>query len=132
MNLCQYTRADTVIYISTIFNVYKHKYINGNSDFDSIIHHFINSILNGCIRFIWINATYIMANFSMPYCNVTDPLVHNPTLCYLIWYVIRCFIFEISIVIEYDFNSDFIFMVYSFTIFADVIFINLCLILLMY
>ena len=43
---------------------------------------------------------------------------------------IRCRIFERIIIIDNDFISNRIVVVYYFTIFADVIFINLCLILL--
>ena len=48
------------------------------------------------------------------------------------WPVIWCFVFVYRIISEHDFISDFIVVVNSFIIFADIIFINLSLIYLTY
>ena len=48
------------------------------------------------------------------------------------WAIIWRFIFVCSVVIEHDFISDFIVVVNSFSIFTDIIFINLRLVFLKY
>ena len=88
------------------------------------------NIFNICIIFIWFNATYIIPNF---YCTILyydcaiGPTLHSHKL-----YLIRRFIFLCSVIIEHDFISDFTFVVDSFYIFTDIIFINLRLIFLTY
>ena len=53
------------------------------------------------------------------------------TLSYLKWHFIQSLVFKSSIIIDNDLVSNFIFMVYCFTIFVCVTFIDLCLLLMM-
>ena len=68
------------------------------------------------------------------YYRTTLPCNHNivPTLCYHKWAVIWSFVFLSIIISAHDFISNFVAVVNSFIIFAGVIFINLCLILMTY
>ena len=88
---------------------------------------FKSNIFHMTIRCLWINKTYIKPNFHRTTLKCDRAIV--PTLNYLKCNFLRGFIFEGSIIIEHDFISDFIVMVYYCTIFTNVIFINLCLIL---
>ena len=95
--------------------MYKQKYITGIFGCDIIKLVFRNNTCNVCIICIWFNAEYSILNFYRTtiqcYCS------NGPTLYYLKCPFIRGFVFEIIIIIEHDFISNFIVVVYSFTIF---------------
>ena len=79
---------------------------------------------------MWLNAAYIIPNFfrTTLYCDRAI----GTTLCYTKLALIWSFIFVCSMIIEHDFISNFLVIVNSFTIFADIIFLNFSLILLTY
>ena len=74
---------------------------------------------------ILINPTCIMPNFCRTILQCDRAI--GPTVNYKKWDLIWCPTFLWTIIIEHGFISDFIFMVKYFTIFVDIIFINLCL-----
>ena len=96
---------------------------------DIIIHIFQTITFNFSIRYIWINSTYIILNL----CYTIFQLyrVIGKTLGYHKRSHIWRFIFLRSFSGEHKVISNFIVVVNSISIFADVIFIDLCLLLLM-
>ena len=114
-----------------VFNIYYNtKVYNWQSYVDIITHIFGVDIFNVCIRFIWLNPTYVIPSFCWTilyiyHANGKIPHYHK-------WALIWSFVFVCIAVTDNDFISDFIDVVNSVSIFADIIFIDLCLIFLMY
>ena len=77
---------------------------------------FRNNILNVCIIFLWFNAMYIIPIF---YCTALY-LEHTvgPTLNYIKWFSIWSYIYENRINIQHEFISEFIAVVYYFSIYG--------------
>ena len=96
----------------------KQNNITGIFRYDVVILFFSNSILNVYIIYIWPNKNYIKPNFYRT-TQLCDSAIGS-TVHYHKWTFIGHLIFESSIIIEHDFISNFIVMVYYFTIFADV------------
>ena len=88
------------------------------------------NIFNGCIRFIWLNPTYIMTNFIATYCKFTMSLVkhcvikNDPEMefciCMQSYHCARL----LSLAFK-SLSSILAVVVSSFTIFGDHIWINL-------
>ena len=122
MNLLQLPREHPIIYF--VSNIkYNTELYNWYSDVND--HHTYFSkfyIFNVCTRCIWINVTYIIPNFyrTTLLCDCSI----GSTLRYIKWKLIWHLIFESSIIIEHEFISYFLVVVYSFTIFTDIMFIN--------
>ena len=89
-----------------------------NNVTSSIISFWCN-IFSICIICLWLNVMCIIPNFFL-HANI-------PTLIYHKWCLIWSFLFECSVFSEHEFVFNFIVVVNSFYIFADIIFINLCL-----
>ena len=85
---------------------------------------------NLSIRFIWLNVMYIIPDFCCT--NSSWDRAIGPTLPYHKWAHIWCFIFLCNVFCENDNISDFIVVVDSMSLFLDVIYINLRLLLLTY
>ena len=131
INRCHFPYARLILYLVPIFNRYKQKYLTGNLlIWNCQTSVFKSNIFHVSIVFLFINLKYMIPNLycTTLWCN------HNigPTLHYLKYHFIKGFIFEGIIIIEHDFISDFIVVVYYFTIFVGLIFICLCLLLLTY
>ena len=111
------------IWLYTFFQdlIYRKNYITGNSYVDIVILIFWVNIFNVCIRFIWLNAMYIIPNF---YCTTLQRDCDiGPTMFYHKWALLWRLIFVWSVVIENDFISNFTAVVNLVSIFTDTIFI---------
>ena len=117
-----YTLLQALIYNTEVYNWWSYV--------DVIIHIFSGNIFNFCIRCIWLNPTCIMPNFYLT-TLLCDGAIGS-TLCYHKCPVIWRLIFLCSVISEYDLISNFVVMVNSFTIFVDIIYINLRLLLMTY
>ena len=110
-----YTFLQALIYITrSVYLVYPYV-ISSNISFNY-------NIFSICIRYIWFNTRYITPKLYLATLQYDHAI--GPTLHYLKWSFVQGFVFESSIIIEYAFICNFIGVVYSFTIFVDVIFIN--------
>ena len=78
LNLHQFTRAYYIIYFVPSFDIYKQNYIRVNSWCDIIKHQFLtitsSTFISDVYGLMW-RILYLI--FSMPYCNVTMPLVQH-------------------------------------------------------
>ena len=73
---------------------------------------------NVCIRFIWLNLTYIMPNFCRTILYIYRAV--GKTLCYHKCALIWSLLFLCSVVTEHEFISDFIVVVNSIYISANI------------
>ena len=104
--------------------------MTGNLYAEIIRHIFRIRIFNFRIRFIWLNATYIMLNLYRTTLYIYRAI--GKTLCYHKWDRIQNLIFICSVFSDHDVTTDFIVVVNSMSIFAGVIYIHLRLFLLTY
>ena len=125
-NIRKYPHAHPIINFVLGFKykyMYIQKYLTGIFECDFVSLVFSNNIFNLFIIYIWFNVTNIIPSFNLTI-NFCDRTIGS-TMRYLIWLFIWPLIFEISIISEHDFISNFIVIVYHSYIFADIISISL-------
>ena len=122
MTLLQCLHDHPITYF--VFKLYYNtKLYNWQSYIDIVTHIFGVDIFNVCMRCIWLNTAYVMPNLYRTtfHCDFTI----GTTPRYQKWPIILCFIIVCSVISEHDFISNFIVMVNSFSIFTDIVFIDL-------